>query len=89
MPQNTSIDFDFCVEDIVMMGRSPYLGRFDVETESDMEIVNTAMNFTGVYAFKDRSIKEISGGEMQRVVLARAIAQQTEILLLDEPVSLV
>jgi len=87
VPQNTAIDFEFTVEDIVHMGRSPYTKKFGTETHEDTKICNEAMEITGTYKFKDRSIKQISGGEMQRVIIARALSQSTQILLLDEPVS--
>jgi len=87
VPQNTNIDFEFSVMDIVMMGRTPYLNRFQSESKKDIEIVNNAMKATNIWNLKDKNIKEISGGERQRVIIARALAQNTNIMLLDEPVS--
>jgi len=87
VPQNTHIDFDFTVEDIVMMGRTPHIKGFSNETEEDREIVRWALETARVSHLKDRNIKSISGGELQRVIIARALAQKTQIILLDEPVS--
>ncbi len=85
VPQETAADFDFTVEDIVMMGRFPYLSRFQKEDHQDYEIVRRAMEMTGVSHLAGRSIASLSGGEKQRVVIARAVCQQPEVMLLDEP----
>jgi len=87
VPQNTNIEFEFTVTDIVLMGRSPYIGRFESESSQDIEIAESAMRATNTWHLKDKRITEISGGERQRVIVARALAQDTGIMLLDEPVS--
>jgi iron complex transport system ATP-binding protein len=87
VPQSTHIEFDFSVYDIVMMGRTPYIKQFAHESETDREIVQWAMKEAGIENLSERSIKSISGGELQRVIIARALAQKSNIILLDEPVS--
>ncbi|HEY8363717.1 MAG TPA: ABC transporter ATP-binding protein [Tissierellaceae bacterium] len=87
VPQNTLIDFDFTVEDIVLMGRYPYKKRFEKYNEKDYEVVYEALKSTNTFGIKDKYITEISGGERQRVIIAKALAQETPIILLDEPTS--
>lgn len=87
VPQSFAIDYDFAAEDIVMMGRNPYLGFRDRESDQDRAIVSEAMKLTKTEGFRGRLFNELSGGEKQRVIIARAIAQQSDIILLDEPTS--
>lgn len=84
IPQNTNVPFAFSVEEIVMMGRHPYLGSYRPPSPEDVAIVKDALRQTNVDLFSDRMINTLSGGERQRVFIARAIAQQTPIVLLDE-----
>jgi len=85
--QSSHIPFEFTVEDIVLMGRTPYLTRFAPESKRDRDIAEAAMERTGIVRLKDKTVTQISGGELQRVIIARALAQETGIVLLDEPIS--
>lgn len=87
VPQNTVMELDFTCFDMVMMGRSHKLKTFQKESKEDIDAVLSAMELTDTLHLKDRSIIEISGGERQRVILARAIAQDGKCIILDEPLS--
>ncbi|MEX1308027.1 MAG: ABC transporter ATP-binding protein [Eubacteriales bacterium] len=85
--QHASLEYDFSVQDIVLTGRNPHLKRMQTESEADYRIARESMERAEILHLKDRLVTELSGGEWQRMILARALAQQASIMLLDEPVS--
>lgn len=87
VPQNTALEFDYRVMDVVLMGRYPYISRLKGETPEDRDIAAKNMEYTNTYHLRNRSFNQLSGGERQRVILAQALTQQPKILLLDEPIS--
>ena len=87
IPQDHSMAFPFKVSEIVLMGRHPYLSAFTFEGDEDIEIARNAMERTQILQFAQRGFNEISGGEKQRVVIAGAITQEPEVMILDEPTS--
>ncbi|MCK5245156.1 MAG: ABC transporter ATP-binding protein [Desulfobacterales bacterium] len=87
VPQDFYIHFAFTLEEIILMGRHPYVPRFSSPLPQDIEIVNAVMAETGIKKFAHRHVTDLSGGEKQRVVFARALAQDTPVLILDEATS--
>jgi len=85
LAQHNYYNFEFSVQDVVLMGRSPHKRAMESDNAEDYRIVRESLKLVGMQEFIDRSFSTLSGGEQQRVILARALAQQTPCLVLDEP----
>lgn len=83
--QENEIPFDFSVEEIVAMGRTPHKKFFDADTDDDRHMVHHALEHLGIENMAKKSFRNLSGGEKQRVLLARAVAQESDFFVLDEP----
>jgi ABC-type cobalamin/Fe3+-siderophores transport system ATPase subunit len=87
LPQQENIPFDYPVNDFIMLGRSPRIKLFNIPDDRDYEQVQLIQDFLGLGEFRNKKLHEISGGELQRVRIARTLSQEPSIILMDEPMT--
>ncbi|WP_319371239.1 ABC transporter ATP-binding protein [uncultured Ilyobacter sp.] len=85
MNQNTTVTFPYSALDVVLMGRYPHINRFSFEKDRDYEIARTNMRYTDTIQFENTDVTNVSGGERQRILFAKVLTQEADIILLDEP----
>lgn len=87
VPQSKEYSYQFSVEEIILMGRAMYIGKFSSPSAKDHAIAEESLKKLGIYDYKDAKYSELSGGEQQIVLIARALAQQAKFIVMDEPAS--
>lgn len=87
VPQNFAVNFDYTVSDIVESGRYPYFSRFKGISAEDTKVIHSALEQTEILHLSEKNIRQLSGGEAQRVIIARALAQQPKLICFDEPIA--